>query len=69
MKKIFISFLQRTRRENEGRVFHTALNRDRLIKFSHKLRKSNAHVPIPDYSVKNESLAKESSGTLNVASE
>lgn len=60
MKNIFAAFSRTSHKENM-KLVNTALNRNRLIKFSNKLKKSNAEVVIKDYSVGEEKLTRQSS--------
>jgi hypothetical protein len=48
-------------KSDDKRVVHSALNRDRLIKFSQKLKESNSGAIISDYSVQDEELTNKSS--------
>lgn len=69
MKNIFVSFLHGLEKEDDKRVVQTALNRDRLIKFSHKLRESNSGVIICDYSVEDEEQTNQSSRPSKAAAD
>ena len=62
MKIFFASFLHGSEKESDRRVVKTALNRDRIIKFSHMLREVNSIEIISDYSVEDEDLANQSGG-------
>lgn len=51
MKKIFSNLLGFDKEES---VAETEINRERLIRFSHRLRESRNEVTVQDYSVKDE---------------
>ncbi len=58
MKTIFAAF-NRTSHKESKRLVNTALNRDRLISFSNKLKNSTTGVVINDYSVGEEKLTSQ----------
>jgi len=69
MKNIFFSFLHGLDKADDKRVVRTALNRDRLIRFSNKLKESSSGVIIYDYSVEDEELTNQSSGPPKAATD
>ena len=50
MKNFFVQWLV-NHQEQEKRVINSDLNRDRLIRFSQRLKESSADVVVHDYSV------------------
>ena len=61
MKKLCTSLLHRLKKSNDKRVSDTAINRERLIRFSHKLKNSYSEEIIFDYSVEDEKSEIQSS--------
>jgi hypothetical protein len=54
MKNIF-NYFYNSPKKSSKRLVNTALNRDRLIRFSHKLRESTKDLVIEDFSVDDDS--------------
>lgn len=69
MTSFLVTFLKGQGKGNDNRVVRTALNRERLIDFSHRLRDSSSNVIICDYSVEDDDLEIQTDGSSKVVAD